>query len=99
MAWRNLRPWARESDGCHRSSGLRPVVAGALASCDFATLMEEIRLAHGWTQHQLASAVGYSQSWVSNVLRRRQALTVDQVRKVSRLLEVPVHLLRFADPG
>jgi len=76
-----------------------PVVAGALASCDFATLMKEIRSAHGWTQSQLASAVGYSQSWVSNVLRRRQALTVDQVREVSRRLGVPVHLLRFADPG
>jgi len=76
-----------------------PVVAGALASCDFATLMKEIRRAHGWTQNQLASAVGYSQSWVSNVLRRQQALTVDQVRDVSRRLGVPVHLLRFADPG
>ena len=28
--------------------------------------------------------VGYSQSWVSNVLRRRQVLTVDQVREIAR---------------
>jgi transcriptional regulator with XRE-family HTH domain len=76
-----------------------PVVAAALGSCDFATLLEEIRRAHGWTQKQLASAVGYSQSWVSNVLRGRQALTVDQVRDISRKLGVPVHLLRFSDPG
>ncbi len=76
-----------------------PVVAAALASCDFATLLEEIRRAHGWTQKQLASAVGYSQSWVSNVLRGQQALTVDQVREISRKLGVPVHLLRFSDPG
>src|SRR5262245_50598046 len=76
-----------------------PVVAGALASCDFAMLMKEIRRAHGWTQKQLASAVGYSQSWVSNVLRGRQALTVDQVREISRKLGIPVHLLRFSDPG
>jgi transcriptional regulator with XRE-family HTH domain len=68
-----------------------PVVAAALASCDFATLLEEIRREHGWTQKQLASAVGYSQSWVSNVLRGRQALTVDQVREISRKLGVPVH--------
>ena len=75
------------------------VVAAALASCDFATLLEEIRRAHGWTQKQLASAVGYSQSWVSNVLRGRQALTIDQVRDISRKLGVPVHLLRFGDSG
>src|ERR1019366_2371481 len=76
-----------------------PAVAAALASCDFATLLEEIRRAHGWTQKQLALAVGYAQSWVSNVLRRQQALTVDQVRGISRRIGVPVHLLRFAEPG
>ena len=76
-----------------------PIVASALASCDSATLLEEIRRAHGWSQKQLALAVGYSQSWVSNVLRRRQVLTVDQVREVSRQLGIPVHLLRFGDAG
>ena len=76
-----------------------PAVAAALASCDFATLLKEIRRAHGWTQKQLALAVGYSQSWVSNVLRGQQALTVDQVREISRRIGVPVHLLRFGDPG
>jgi transcriptional regulator with XRE-family HTH domain len=76
-----------------------PVVAAALASCDFATLLEEIQRVQGWTQRQLAAAVGYSQSWVSNVLRGRQALTVDQVREISRLLEIPVHLLRFSGTG
>jgi len=76
-----------------------PVVAAALASCDFAALLEEIRRARGWTQRQLASAVGYSQSWVSNVLRGQQALTVDQVREISRRLGVPVHLLRFSGQG
>ena len=76
-----------------------PAVATALASCDFATLLEEIRRAHGWTQKELALAVGYSQSWVSNVLRRQQVLTVDQVREISHRIGVPVHLLRFGDPG
>ena len=75
------------------------MVAAALASCDFAALLEEIRRAHNWTQKQLASAVGYSQSWVSNVLRGQQALTVDQVREISRKLGVPVHPLRFSDTG
>jgi transcriptional regulator with XRE-family HTH domain len=76
-----------------------PAVATALASCDFATLLDEIKRAHGWTQKQLALAVGYSQSWVSNVLRRQQALTVDQVREISHRIGVPVHLIRFGDPG
>lgn len=76
-----------------------PVVAPALASCDAATLLEKIRRAHGWTQKQLASQVGYSQSWVSNVLRRQQALTVDQVREIAHRLGIPVHLLRFGDVG
>jgi transcriptional regulator with XRE-family HTH domain len=76
-----------------------PAAAAALASCDFAALLEEIRRAQGWTQRQLALEVGYSQSWVSNVLREQQALTVDQVREISRRIGVPVHLLRFGDPG
>jgi transcriptional regulator with XRE-family HTH domain len=76
-----------------------PVVAAALATCDFATLLEEVKRAHGWTQKQLAVAVGYSQSWVSNVVRRQQPLTIDQVRELSRRIGVPVHLIRFADPG
>src|SRR5260370_18317367 len=76
-----------------------PAVAAALASCDFAPLLEEIRRAHGWTEKQLARAVWYCQSWVSNVLRRQQALNVDQVRGISRRIGVPVHLLRFGDPG
>ena len=56
-----------------------PAVSAALASCDLAVLLEEVRRGRGWTQKQLALAVGYSQSWVSNVLGGRQALTVDQV--------------------
>ena|SRR6266567_2470220 len=76
-----------------------PVVARALARCDFAVLMEQIRREHGWTQAELARAVGYSQSWVSKVLRERQVLTLDQAREVARRLEMPVHLLRFGGPG
>src|ERR1022692_1822171 len=76
-----------------------PAVARALASCDFATLLEEIRRAHGWKQAELAGMVGYSQSWVSKVLRRSQVLTVDQAREISRRLGIPVHLLRLGNPG
>ncbi|GAA2456656.1 helix-turn-helix transcriptional regulator [Actinomadura vinacea] len=72
-----------------------PGVAAALSSCDMPALLKEIRRAHGWTQAELAAAVGYSQSWVSKVLRGTQPLTVDQVREISRRLGVPVQSLRF----
>ncbi|MEV0228402.1 helix-turn-helix transcriptional regulator [Nonomuraea sp. NPDC050786] len=76
-----------------------PVVAAALAECDLPTILEEVRRAHGWTQGQFAEAVGYSQSWVSKVLRGRQPLTVDQVREISIQIGVPLHLLRFGARG
>jgi transcriptional regulator with XRE-family HTH domain len=76
-----------------------PAVAAALATCDFPVIFEEVKRARGWTQRQLAQAVGYSQSWVSNVLRRQQPLTIDQVREISRRIGVPVHLIRLTNPG
>nr|WP_189180554.1 helix-turn-helix transcriptional regulator [Microbispora rosea] len=76
-----------------------PLVAAALAECDIPTILAEAMRAHGWTQGQLAEAVGYSQSWVSKVLRRRQPLTIDQVREISGRLGVPLHLLRFGHRG
>ncbi|WP_371781503.1 helix-turn-helix domain-containing protein [Streptosporangium subroseum] len=76
-----------------------PVVAAALAACDIPTVLIEVRRANGWTQDQLAEAVGYSQSWVSKVLRHRQPLTVDQVRELSSRIGIPIHLLRFGARG
>jgi len=57
----------------------RPMVERALARCDFAVLIEQIRRERGWTQAELAGAVGYSQSWVSKVLRGKQVLTLEGV--------------------
>lgn len=74
-------------------------MAAALAECDLPTILEEVRRVNGWTQGQLAEAVGYSQSWVSKVLRGRQPLTVDQVREISIQIGVPLHLLRFGVRG
>lgn len=76
-----------------------PTVAAALGTCDLPTLMEEIRRAHSWAQRDLAAVLGYSQAWISNVLRRRQALTVDQVRDIANRLNVPMHLLGFGGQG
>ncbi len=77
----------------------RPDIASALASCDVPALMEAVRAAQGWTQTDLASVLGYSQTWASRVLRRDQGLTVDQVRQVGARLGLPLHLLRFGERG
>ena len=76
-----------------------PAVAAALATCDLPTIMDSVREDLGWTQEDLATALGYSQSWVSKVLRRQLPLTVSQVRDVCEMLDIPLHLLRFGDPG
>jgi transcriptional regulator with XRE-family HTH domain len=74
-------------------------VASALARCDLPVLLEEVRKARGWTQAELAGVIGYSQSWVSKVLRGRQALTLEQAREIAARAGIPVHLLRLGDPG
>jgi transcriptional regulator with XRE-family HTH domain len=75
------------------------VVARALACCDLPVLLEEVRKAHGWTQAELAEVIGYSQSWVSKVLRGKHALTLEQARNLAARAGIPVHLLRLGDAG
>jgi transcriptional regulator with XRE-family HTH domain len=73
------------------------VIARALACCDLPVLLEEVRKAHGWTQAELAGVVGYSQSWVSKVLRGKHALTLEQARNLAARAGIPVYLLRLGD--
>ncbi|GAA0912616.1 hypothetical protein GCM10009560_03540 [Nonomuraea longicatena] len=68
----------------------------ALSACDMPVILGEVQRAMGWTQKQLADATGYSQSWISKVLRGHQPLTLEQVRRVSERLGIPLHLLRFS---
>jgi len=70
-----------------------------LACCDLPVLLEEVRKAHGWTQADLAGVVGYSQSWVSKVLRGRHALTLEQARNLAVRAGIPAHLLRLGEAG
>lgn len=70
-------------------------MAGALATCDMATVIEGVRAAHGWSQGDLARAIDYSQSWVSRVVNGQQSLTISQVHDLARRLDIPLHLLRF----
>jgi transcriptional regulator with XRE-family HTH domain len=74
-------------------------VREALATCDMPTLMAAVQGARGWSQTELASRLGYSQSWVSRVIRRRQQLTVEQVRHMAERLQVPRGLLRLGGDG
>ncbi|MEU8250812.1 helix-turn-helix transcriptional regulator [Nonomuraea sp. NPDC048916] len=76
-----------------------PAVAAALAECDIPAVLAEVQRANGWTQGQLAEAVGYSQSRVSKVLRNRQPLIVEQVREISIRVGIPIPLLRFGARG
>lgn len=78
---------------------LSAAMASALAQCDIPSILVELQHAHGWTQGQLAEAVGYSQSWVSKVLRGKQPLTVDQVREISDRLDIPLHMIRLGSRG
>jgi transcriptional regulator with XRE-family HTH domain len=75
------------------------VVARALSCCDLPVLLGEVRKAHGWTQADLAAVAGYSQSWVSKVLRGKHALTLAQARTLAARAGIPVHLLRLGDGG
>src|SRR5258708_8043292 len=75
------------------------VVARALSCCDLPVLLEEGRKAHGWAQGELAGVVGYSQSWVSRVLRGKHALTLEQARNLAARAGIPVHLLRLGEDG
>lgn len=78
---------------------ITPTAAAALANCNLPVLMELVRGARGWSQAELASALGYSQSWVSRALRRHHTLTVDQVREIATRLGIPLHLLRIGGGG
>ena len=42
---------------------------------------------------------GYSQSWVSKVLRGKHSLTLEQARNLAARAGIPVHLLRLGDGG
>ncbi|MFV2195409.1 helix-turn-helix domain-containing protein [Nocardiopsis sp. LOL_012] len=72
-------------------------MAAALASCDMAAVLEGVREARGWSQGALARAIDYSQSWVSRVVNGQQSLTVPQVHDLALRLQIPLHLIRFAD--
>jgi len=76
-----------------------PRVATALAEGDVATILAEIQRVKRWTQEDIGRILGYSQSWVSKVIRRRQTLSIDQIRDVAQRLGVPLHLLRVGTRG
>src|SRR5215469_11186055 len=75
----------------------RPDMVRALAAWDVPAMLAAILGERRWTQLKLAGVLGFSQSWVSYVLHRQQALTMDQGREIARLFGAPVQSL--AGPG
>jgi len=76
-----------------------PLLSVALAEGDMLTILREVRHAQGWSQGELGEVLGYSQSWVSKVLRGSQALSLDQVRHIATRLGIPIHLFRVGHMG
>ncbi|MFI9561437.1 helix-turn-helix transcriptional regulator [Nonomuraea endophytica] len=72
----------------------QPAVAEALATCDIGALLRLVQAERRWSQADLADVLGYSQTWVSRVLKGR-ALTVDQIRDICRRVGVPLDRLRL----
>lgn len=89
----------RQGEGLPAGFWSTPRIAVALAESDIVTILTEIQRTRNWTQKDLGRILGYSQSWVSKVVRRRQKLSIDQIRDIARRLGVPLHLLRVGRPG
>jgi transcriptional regulator with XRE-family HTH domain len=77
----------------------RPGVAQALIGWDIPAVLNAIMNERRWTQHQLAGVLGYSQSWVSNVMRGTQSLTLGQARSIARKFGVPFRKLTITSSG
>ena len=55
--------------------------------------LRRVREAHGWTQAQLAAAVGLTQDAISLYERGKRSMRVETVVDVARALDVPLSLL------
>jgi transcriptional regulator with XRE-family HTH domain len=74
----------------------RAAVTRALAGWDVPGVLAAIISERNWSQHQLADVLGYSQSWVSNVMRGAQSLTVNQARTILLQFGAPLHQLTIS---
>lgn len=77
----------------------RPDVAHALIGWDIPAVLSAVMNERHWTQRQLADVLGYSQSWVSNVMRGTQSLTLDQAKWIARKFGAPFRRLTWKPPG
>jgi transcriptional regulator with XRE-family HTH domain len=77
----------------------RPYVAHALVGWDIPTVLRAVMSERHWTQQQLAGVLGYSQSWVSNVMRGTQSLTLDQARLIAGKFGAPFGRLTMKVSG
>lgn len=71
-------------------------IACALAGWDVPAVLAAIISRRHWSQYQLADVLGYSQSWVSNVMLATQSLTLDQARTILRQFGAPLHQIAIS---
>ena len=55
--------------------------------------LREIRKGKGLTQEELADAIGMDQASISRIENRKQPITVEQLRSIAQVLEVPIETL------
>jgi transcriptional regulator with XRE-family HTH domain len=91
------------SDGCAADSARMPAdfwarddVSRAVIESDIPDFLALVVRERQWTQRRLAKVVGYSQSWISNVMRRDQPLTVKQAREILLRFSAPLDRLTLA---
>jgi cyanate lyase len=74
----------------------RTEIARALVRWDIPGVLAAVISERHWSQHQLADVLGYSQSWVSNVMRGTQSLTIDQARAIFLQFGAPLHQITIS---
>ncbi len=77
----------------------RTEIGRALVSWDVPGVLAAVIRERHWSQHQLADVLGYSQSWVSNVMRGSQSLTLDQARAILVQFGAPLHKITISPSG
>jgi transcriptional regulator with XRE-family HTH domain len=77
---------------------LRPRQCGLIGTGDDAgPTIREYRLANGWTQVDVAAAVGITQQHLSQIEKGRSPVTFDLRRKFAALLNIPASALGLSD--
>lgn len=87
-----IAEWGREPEGSAALTEGRRWVGSQFYGEDGDTV-RTLRLKKGWSQSQLAEALGTSQSHVARIERGTENITIETCRKLSRALEIDLNAL------